>query len=324
MSPSAGPKVSLRFDAPAVFEEFCEQTIARGLLDAAVDNAPVPGAWVVIEIFPPGIETPLVVDARVVHRGARDVCRLRFQCSEAQRAWLSGFLAGVHATPAPQASEAATVDDPQGLFDRLDDLTYYELLGAPVDAPDRDLQLAFHALSRQYHPDLFHGVAAERRDPVARVYRRLNEAYSVLRSPARRRSYDRGLAGPRHSWRLRWNDETPQPTSRDPEPTERHPRGAHYAARANQRLALPRPRHAGPEVEVIRLLRTAALLEPENQTYRDALTRVMTGAPGALVPPPRPGRAPHAPGGTARPPAPPTKPAEPGIRVTRTPRHHDP
>lgn len=68
---------------------------------------------------------------------------------------------------------------------------YYELLQIPATATFEEVHKAYRALAMQYHPD---------RNPApgaAFTMVAINEAYSVLSEPSRRREYDRGrMAAP--------------------------------------------------------------------------------------------------------------------------------
>jgi DnaJ-class molecular chaperone len=88
---------------------------------------------------------------------------------------------------------------------RIDEIDYYTLLGIAADASPDDVQRAFHAFARKYHPD------SHRDDPAlyaryVAVYRRGTEAYRVLRGTQTRAAYDAGLK----EGRLRF-DGTPGP-----------------------------------------------------------------------------------------------------------------
>lgn len=62
---------------------------------------------------------------------------------------------------------------------------YYEALGISRDADADEIQRAFRALARRYHPDV-------NRDPTAEErFKEINEAYHVLSDPATRARYDR-------------------------------------------------------------------------------------------------------------------------------------
>lgn len=62
---------------------------------------------------------------------------------------------------------------------------YYEVLGLPRDADEEAIKRAFHALARDWHPDVADSPDAEER------FRELAEAYSVLSKREARLLYDR-------------------------------------------------------------------------------------------------------------------------------------
>lgn len=67
------------------------------------------------------------------------------------------------------------------------DRDYYVVLGIDGDATTEDIRHAYRRSVREYHPDLNPHRAAWATDQIQLV----NEAYDVLRDPARRRDYDR-------------------------------------------------------------------------------------------------------------------------------------
>jgi DnaJ-class molecular chaperone len=72
---------------------------------------------------------------------------------------------------------------------------YYDTLGVPENADDEDVRKAFRKLAFQYHPDK--NIGNEKY--AEEKFKDINEAYSVLSDPAKRRQYDQvrqgGLAG---------------------------------------------------------------------------------------------------------------------------------
>ena len=79
----------------------------------------------------------------------------------------------------------------------LDQLDYFTVLKLGLEATPAEIRVAYHRESRVYHPDRYAAVE----DPVFRgqvgpIYRRINEAYTVLRDDARRKTYAAHVAGP--------------------------------------------------------------------------------------------------------------------------------
>lgn len=80
------------------------------------------------------------------------------------------------------------------LHSLLDDLDYYRLLRLKPGAPVVEVERAFSDQSQTFHPDRFYGV----RDPkfsrmVTNVFKKVSEAYQVLRDPELKRMYDKKL-----------------------------------------------------------------------------------------------------------------------------------
>jgi curved DNA-binding protein len=62
---------------------------------------------------------------------------------------------------------------------------YYEVLGVPRTASQKDIKSAFRNLARQHHPDVNPG------DPqAAERFKEINEAHEVLSDPEKRKKYD--------------------------------------------------------------------------------------------------------------------------------------
>ena len=61
---------------------------------------------------------------------------------------------------------------------------YYEILGISKSATQGEIKKAYRKLALQYHPDKGGGKEAEAK------FKEINEAYSVLSDPAKRKSYD--------------------------------------------------------------------------------------------------------------------------------------
>ena len=61
---------------------------------------------------------------------------------------------------------------------------FYEVLGVPRTASQKEIQRSYRKLARTYHPDVNKDPAAEGR------FKEISEAYDVLSDPEQRRRYD--------------------------------------------------------------------------------------------------------------------------------------
>jgi hypothetical protein len=64
---------------------------------------------------------------------------------------------------------------------------YYQTLGAPASAAQKEITRAYRRRARQFHPDL---QPPERKQWAVKQMQQLNEAYAVLSDPAQRARYD--------------------------------------------------------------------------------------------------------------------------------------
>jgi curved DNA-binding protein CbpA len=75
----------------------------------------------------------------------------------------------------------------------LETMDYYDILRVGHDASPKEIQEAFHALSLRCHPDRFVDEPVEVGQAASGVFKRLVEAYTVLRRPPLRARYDEQL-----------------------------------------------------------------------------------------------------------------------------------
>ena len=64
---------------------------------------------------------------------------------------------------------------------------YYEVLGVPKDASERDIKKAFKAATLKYHPDKNQGKEKE----CEEIFKKIVEANSVLSDKDKRETYDK-------------------------------------------------------------------------------------------------------------------------------------
>ena len=111
------------------------------------------------------------------------------------------------------------------------DSNYYDVLGVPSDASQDQIRKAFRERVRACHPDRVANLDEDLRKLAEEKMVELNEAYAVLRNPARRAAYDDRYA----------NDATrstsARPVASSPQTDERPTAGT---------TAQPPPSHRGP------------------------------------------------------------------------------
>lgn len=84
----------------------------------------------------------------------------------------------------------------QQVHQLLDQLTYYQLLGVEPSASAEQLRAAYFELSLEFHPDRFLLLrSGDIKEKIYRIFRRVNEAYSVLADERRRAAYDESALG---------------------------------------------------------------------------------------------------------------------------------
>ena len=72
----------------------------------------------------------------------------------------------------------------------MDELNYYQILNIEESASTSDIRKAFHASSRNFHPDANRDLTGELREQCRQISKRITEAYCVLRDKRRRQAYD--------------------------------------------------------------------------------------------------------------------------------------
>gem|GEM_PF-1194696 len=117
---------------------------------------------------------------------------------------------------------------------KIDTLNYYQILGLKQDAPVREIKRAYHKRARSIHPDNFFNHPDKTfKEAIDKIFKRINEAYLVLRDEKKRNLYDRGLVGPNK--RLRYTDEDEQAIRREAKEAEgATPQGRKYFAEAKR------------------------------------------------------------------------------------------
>ncbi len=161
----------------------------------------------------------------------------------------------------------------------LDELDYYGLLHVPPGADAGEVKRAYFASSRAFHPDGNRHLPEDLQTAIARIAKRVTEAYSVLRDPRRRAAYDRRLAEG-SGLRIQLAEATSEAGRSEAEQRGRTPQGRQYYARAEADL------QRGDRTAAARNLQTALTFEPDNALFRSKLGelrgRTRPGGPGRV------------------------------------------
>ena len=67
---------------------------------------------------------------------------------------------------------------------------FYEILGIDKNASHGDIKQAYYREIKKYHPDTYSGISEEKKKELNARAALINEAYSVLSDPDKRRQYD--------------------------------------------------------------------------------------------------------------------------------------
>jgi curved DNA-binding protein CbpA len=95
------------------------------------------------------------------------------------------------------------------IADALDGQDYFQVLQVPQTATAGEIKRAFYRDSRIYHPDrIFHLQDEAVKGNIGAIYKRITEAYYVLRDDAKRKKYLVDITGPERAHRLRYTEAT--------------------------------------------------------------------------------------------------------------------
>ncbi len=161
----------------------------------------------------------------------------------------------------------------------LDGLDYFEVLGLPRTAGSAEVKAAYYRESRTFHPDRFAALPApELRELVQKIYRRVNEAYTVLRDEVRRPRYLADVSGPDRARKLRFTEAEEsalqdEQKRRAEEQLGQTPNGRKLYAAALKDVEAKRWDAAA------RALQAALMYEPANARFKELLQQVERSRP---------------------------------------------
>lgn len=167
----------------------------------------------------------------------------------------------------------------EALSQALDALDYFGILKLPQTAGVAEIRAAYHRESRAYHPDRFAALPDEAlRERIGRIYRRINEAYTVLRDDQKRKKYVADVSGPDRPGKLRFTeaDEAEVKDAQKKKIEEQlgqTPNGRKFFAAALADI------EGGRWEAAERNLRSALMYEPQNARFKEQLALVEKSRP---------------------------------------------
>ena len=169
----------------------------------------------------------------------------------------------------------------QALAAALDGLDYFAILKLPQTAGVAEIKAAYHRESRAYHPDRFAALPDPvLRETIGRIYRRINEAYTVLRDDAKRRKYVADIGGADRGAKLRFTEADEARVKEEQkrkveEQFGQTPNGRKFYAAALADIQAQRWEAAE------RSLKMALMYEPANAKFKEQLALVEKSRPKA-------------------------------------------
>jgi DnaJ-class molecular chaperone len=153
----------------------------------------------------------------------------------------------------------------------IETLDYFEILKVPKNATPEQIRDAFQALTRLYHPDRYHAFPDSTfKQEVLRVYKRITEAYVILRDDQKRKKYLGDITGADRAQKLRFTEVDETETREIAKREAEEQIGQTAKGRQLYQLAM-RDIEAGRNDAAIRNLRVACGFEPQNQLFKDKL-----------------------------------------------------
>lgn len=169
----------------------------------------------------------------------------------------------------PQQDESGSIFElgieAEAITGILDELDYFQLLKIPTSATRVDVKSAYYRESRRFHPDrVFHLDDQALKQRFLQIYKRITEAYSVLRDEVRRAKYLEDISGPEREQKLRFTEESEQELKKaKDEEAGATPNGRKLFAAGLAAL------HAGQFDSAERSLKMALLYEPKNARFQE-------------------------------------------------------
>jgi curved DNA-binding protein CbpA len=179
----------------------------------------------------------------------------------------------------PEGIEPPFAAEVEYWTDRLDETDYFQILKLLPTAGSGEVKKSYHRESRAYHPDRFFQLPDEEfRGRVDKLYKRINEAYVVLRDDRKRAKYAADVQGPQRATKLRFTEESESDLKQQAkkevlEQIGTTPQGRKFYEQGAKDLA------AGRLADALRNFKMATTFEPGNALYKEKLEEATKGIP---------------------------------------------
>lgn len=93
------------------------------------------------------------------------------------------------------------------LAQQIDDLDYYQILNLPQTCTVAEIKQTYFSQSRALHPDAFYHLPDKvLKDAIHKIFKRVTEAYVILKDSQKRVAYTDGINGEARAKCLRYNE----------------------------------------------------------------------------------------------------------------------
>jgi len=152
------------------------------------------------------------------------------------------------------------------LAKNIDTLDYYQILNLAQDCTPGEVKSTYYAQSRALHPDNFYQLPdVELKTAVNKIFKRVTEAYNVLRDERKRKIYTGNVNGPSRATMLRYNEQAEE-QHKEQEKQEKevtsHPKAKPLYLQAVQKI------NSGNWEGAFKDLQTAIMFESGNEKLK--------------------------------------------------------
>jgi DnaJ-class molecular chaperone len=166
---------------------------------------------------------------------------------------------------------------PAVLEERLSELQamdYFQILKLEKSASPSDIKAAFYRESRAYHPDRFYHMPDDPlKERVHGLYKRIIEAYFVLRDERKRQQYTADISSPQRLQKLRFTEASEVETKEAVKKEHQLQIGSHPKGRQFFTTGMA-DYNAGSWSNAERNCKMALTYEPQNALYKEKLKDV--------------------------------------------------